>query len=220
MEERSPREKIVLVAGAVFFTLTYLVLFKSPLAADMKIQELVFSLRQDWLTAILVPFSFTGNWEIIVPICLVLLLCKKTRHTFGDPLSVSALLSTGVYLLTKSIIRRPRPDMLVQLTYASGFSFPSGHTQTSFVFAFMLVFLLNKYRKDDPLLKLWTFLIELWTFLIAFSRMYLGVHWPTDIIGGWCIALILICILKPILIDSDALKESKLVKKVFSLGKK
>ncbi len=111
---------------------------------------------------------------------ILLALNSKTR-TVGIAAIAALALSTFISnVILKNAVMRPRPfevlpQLLPLITSASGYSFPSGHTTAAFASAFTYYRLLPKWF-GIPALLLAT--------LIAFSRLYLGVHYPGDIIGG------------------------------------
>ena len=108
----------------------------------------------------------------------VLLWCVD----FQLGIRVGLLFLVSVYFnsLLKIVFQQPRPlDLLpsVQLSYAEGFGFPSGHAQSSALVWFSIAFWIRK--------RIFWIIAFLITFLVGFSRIYLGVHFPHDVAGGW-----------------------------------
>lgn len=131
---------------------------------------------------VLMPFitSFGNGGVIWIVLTVILLLIPKTRKT--GLILAAALILDGILcnLLLKNLVRRIRPcdindAIRLLIPYPSDYSFPSGHTAVSFAAASALYFAGEKY--------LWKAALVLAAF-IAFSRMYLYVHYPTDILGG------------------------------------
>ena len=131
---------------------------------------------------VLMPFitSFGNGGVIWIVLTVILLLIPKTRKTgliLGAALILDGILCN---LLLKNLMRRIRPcdindAVRLLIPYPSDYSFPSGHTAVSFAAASALYFAGEKY--------LWKAALVLAAF-IAFSRMYLYVHYPSDILGG------------------------------------
>ncbi|WP_405885063.1 phosphatase PAP2 family protein [Streptomyces sp. NBC_01136] len=86
-----------------------------------------------------------------------------------------------------SLVARPRPATAEWATHASGWSFPSGHTTTSAITGGLLVLavLARAPRGGRPLAAL----IGCWAVLVGLTRVYLGVHWFSDVLGGWLFSL-------------------------------
>ena len=147
---------------------------------ELQILHMIQGWHHDWLSQIMIFFSTIGNagacW---IALCVVLLLIPRTRKcglTMGIAMLVTVLLGNEVI---KKVVARPRPcavdtsvDLLIP--YPSQYSFPSGHTSNSFTAA---VSILLYYRKPG-------IIALVVASIIAFSRMYLFVHYPTDILGG------------------------------------
>lgn len=124
---------------------------------------------------------------IIFIIFTGLILAKFKKYYY---LAALLLAFGGGELLSKILkitIRRARPEILSHITYADGFSFPSGHAFSAIVFFGFLAYLLaQKFQNKNAKLSIWLF-FSLLILAIGFSRVYLGVHWPTDILGSFVI---------------------------------
>ena len=105
--------------------------------------------------------------------------------------------TAGLNVILKHIIQRKRPN-INRLIPEKGYSFPSGHSMMSMAFYGMLIFLIFKYVKNTTLK--WTLIVILTILLstIGITRIYLGVHYPSDVIGGFVVSLTYLFILTEI----------------------
>ena len=87
--------------------------------------------------------------------------------------------------LLKDIFQRPRPAIVPHIAYAANTSFPSGHSMMSAVTYLTLGALLARSQERKRLKAYFLLLAALLTFMVGVSRVYLGVHWPTDVLAGW-----------------------------------
>jgi len=157
-----------------------------------------FNIKNDFLD-IIVPFvTSLGNGGFIwILLTIVLLSVKKTRKT-GCYMVISLLLSLIVCNLTlKPVIARPRPfeihkDILLLIKTPSDFSFPSGHTSSSFAAATaFLMGNINTYNGKKYLSnKKWVFALLFLATLIALSRLYLYVHFPSDVFAALLLGIL------------------------------
>ena len=207
---------------ALFGLITFSVIQELPwvISFDQSIQQFAFSLRYDALTAIVNPLTYSGNWQGVTVICALLLIIPKTRKWFGLPLTGSALLSIGCYQPLKYQIERIRPDAALHLVEQDGFSYPSGHTLTSLLVWGTLILLLLHYHRTayrssltsyqlgpaarfrgsvlhrpspgDGLTVVLCVFFAVYLTIMGLSRIYVGVHWPTDVLGSWCLGLALL----------------------------
>lgn len=121
-------------------------------------------------------------WIVAAVLCLIF---KKTRKA-GMCMAIALILVLLISNLTlKPLIARPRPFILREeieliISAPSGFSFPSGHTASSFAAATGLFI----YHKRLGIAAL------IWAFLIAFSRLYMYVHYPTDVMAGMLVGIL------------------------------
>ena len=90
-----------------------------------------------------------------------------------------------VSTVLKDIFQRPRPDLVPYGAYVSTSSFPSGHAMLSAVTYLTLGALLARSQRRKSLKAYWMSLAGLMTFAVGVSRIYLGVHWPSDVLAGW-----------------------------------
>lgn len=139
----------------------------------------------EWLIGPMNIFTFTGNPEFYLLILPAIYWCWDTR--LGLRIGVILLLGLASNLLIKAAIHDPRPywiDTRVRLLTGpeSTFGIPSGHSQNAVAIWGMLAVYLTKGWA-------WAAAVAL-IFLIGFSRMYLGVHFPTDVFAGWALGII------------------------------
>jgi undecaprenyl-diphosphatase len=97
--------------------------------------------------------------------------------------SVGSGLIAGTVL--KDLFHRPRPDLVPHAAYVSTASFPSGHSMMSALTYLTLGALLARSQERRRLKAFFLLLAALLTLMVGISRVYLGVHWPTDVLAGW-----------------------------------
>jgi undecaprenyl-diphosphatase len=87
--------------------------------------------------------------------------------------------------LLKDLFQRPRPEIVPHLAYASSTSFPSGHSMMSAVTYLTLGAILARSHDRRAVKAFFLLVAALICFLVGVTRVYLGVHWPTDVLAGW-----------------------------------
>lgn len=157
-----------------------------PSPFDLSVQQWFFSLRGDGLNAIVSALTHCGDTVTIIALCILLLLLPN-RLKFGVPVSISALGGVAIYKPMKHIFMRARPDEVFHLVEQGGYSFPSGHSVTSVVVYGLLIYLIRKRCKNQTVKNILTVLCAALMIIIGPSRIYVGVHWPTDVLCGWLI---------------------------------
>ncbi len=221
MDRKFDKKRIIKIAVSVvaFAVIAWLMMTGRMEGFDRAVQDFFFSLRRDWLTTIVVPFSYSGNWPLPAVICAVLVFVRKTRFSFGIPMSVTCLTCVGIYQALKYSFMRPRPDVSVHLLVQDGYSFPSGHSLTSLVAWTMLILLFAYYYKTNGAsLPIWrktprpaeayirsngkrklvNALLIAYIVLMGLSRIYVGVHWPSDVLGSWILGIAVIEIMQAV----------------------
>ena len=121
---------------------------------------------------------------LVVPACLLLLAWGKS--TYAALVAGSMTLVWGFESLAKAVVHRARPPLSGALVQLPGnFSFPSGHAVISLVLCGTLAFLVLKSVRSKVLQAVLVAVAVVVVLLVGFSRIYLGVHWTTDVIGSW-----------------------------------
>lgn len=199
----------------IFVILLIAVMTGSAYSFDDPVREFIYSLRNDTLTVIMKIITYMGNWQTVTLLCIVLLAIKKTRCTYGIPVAAGAIFVTVLNKIIKSIVARLRPDVSLHLIVQDGMSFPSGHSITSMFVYGMLIYLLYAGLKDCFLEQknshsyvvriILMVILAIPMIFVGVSRVYLGVHYPTDVLAGWCLAGVVIVGMAMII---DALKKS------------
>ena len=140
----------------------------------------------DFLTKYMIMISFIGSWISIVGIIFVLTIFtwrKKIRSDICLKISVSTVVSAILNESLKFVFNRVRPDV-IHLTEAHGLGFPSGHSMNGMVFFGMIALILISELKTHWKY-LYASLLGLLILNIGVSRIYLGVHYPSDVVGGF-----------------------------------
>jgi undecaprenyl-diphosphatase len=159
-------------------------------STDAHIANWIHTHSSPWLNDVMALVTKFGNAEILAPVAILTaaLLWRFRRQSDGWFVLGSVATVSLVNVGLKQIFQRQRPDLWPSVITESGFSFPSGHAMATSAFVFALVFLAWNTRWRIPAVVAAAIIIP----LIGFSRVYLGVHYPADVVGGWLISLALV----------------------------
>lgn len=142
-----------------------------------------------WLAEMMRDITALGGFTVLglvtFSVAGFLLLTRKQHAAWTVVLAVTSgtLVSTGL----KWMFARPRPDLVPHATMVYTQSFPSGHAMLSAVVYLTLGALLAR-TQAEPKVKVYLLLLAMaLTLTVGISRVYLGVHWPTDVIAGWAV---------------------------------
>jgi undecaprenyl-diphosphatase len=183
-------------AGFAFFIfISYFIITRDALVFDSVICEYLYGLRNETLNILFTVITYLGNWQTLILLCCLFLLIPRTRISFGIPVSAAAVLASLIQRALKVSFHRARPDLALHLVNQGGYSFPSGHSFTVLIFYGMILFLCRRNIQSKTTANLITVLLSCLIPLIGFSRIYLGVHYPTDVLGGWSLGLCVLMIL-------------------------
>ena len=162
-----------------------------PLFTDEDLLSWSVAHRPDMAVAVARGVTATGTG--IVPYALVVLAGLLTGRTVRRRLLAAALATAclaagqGLRYGVMTLIARPRPLRADWAGHASGWSFPSGHTTTATITAGLVILAIG-VRSPHGRTAL-CLAVGCWGALVGLTRVYLGVHWFTDVLGGWLFAV-------------------------------
>ena len=159
------------------------------LTLDMVVYRLVIlNLRSEPVTAIMKVITNLSSAYVLIAITIGILLFVKNKKV-GLCVASNLVITTLLNQLLKYIIQRPRPDGY-RLIAESGYSFPSGHSMVSMAFYGLIIYLIWKMVKNKKIKYISCGILGLLIPMIGFSRIYLGVHYASDVIGGFAISIV------------------------------
>lgn len=170
--------------------------FDNFLNFDLSIFQWIQSIQNSVLDMFFKYYTTLGEAGILfIVIAIALLITKKYRKVGFAMMAALAIMVVGNNLILKNIFARPRPFNLDPESYAwwfksyvfpeivsrpDSYSFPSGHTSSAFAAAFAAMFYNRK----------WGSLVMVLAFLMGFSRIYVEVHYPSDVIAGFFVGIV------------------------------
>ncbi|GHU59496.1 phosphatase PAP2 family protein [Clostridia bacterium] len=160
-------------------------------ALNHSLAEAVQALEAPALTAFMIAVTTIGEWFVYAPAALLLLIIPKTRRKIGLPVMLTLAASATLNVTLKMLFAIPRPDAH-RLIVETGYGFPSGHAMNSTAFVGICVFLFIRGSHKYGHKVFIVCLSVLFLILMGLSRVYLGVHNPTDILGGYLAGLIIL----------------------------
>lgn len=144
-----------------------------------------------WLEETAVELTALGGYPIIILLTLIVAGYLGIVARRGAALYVIGSVAGGsaISATLKQFFERPRPDLVEQLDVIHTASFPSGHAMVGAVTYLTLGALLIRYAKTPAETVYVTFVAGFIAALVGFTRVYLGVHWPSDVLAGWALGL-------------------------------
>lgn len=186
------KKQVVLLSIFIilFLILAFLVTTEQTTSFDNWFYQVSVQGMNPVLTEILIFITHLGDTTMIISIALVLLLISRTRKRYGVSVAITTLFATLTNTWLKLIFMRERPDIL-RLIDIGNYSFPSGHAMVNAALYGTLILLVYQNVKNKTLKYSLLSLFTLVIFLIGFSRVYLGVHYITDVLGGWILGFVI-----------------------------
>jgi undecaprenyl-diphosphatase len=183
----------------VFLKLSSAVMEGETLAFD---REIVLAFRKaddpsrpigpPWMASAMMDLTALGGPTVIglAVVGIIGFMVLQTRYWTAFFIFLTAASGEVVSYVLKGLFFRPRPDVVPHLREAFSTSFPSGHAMQSAIIYLTLGAMLMRVA-ERRLTKIYCFTAAaVLTFLVGLSRIYLGVHYPTDVLAGWIVGLI------------------------------
>ena len=175
---------IVALAGV---WLAMLLLGRGPL--DKNIYEALYAGHRPALVVVARTFTFLGEPTVLIAAGLLFAgwLWRDGRGRFGLALLLVIMIGRGLSEVQKYWIARARPDFEPHLVVVKTSSFPSGHATSSMIFYLTVAVALTAGTRRQWPAAAAAVLLSL---CVGLSRVMLGVHWPSDVVGGWSFGLL------------------------------
>lgn len=190
----------VYVTGVVLLAVVCLLVARNAAPGfDHPIQYAIHSLTSPVATFLAKLATELGSTMIIAGATLAIGAWLAYQHRYRAAVFLAGSVGGAVVLnqILKHLFERSRPELWTPLVSETGFSFPSGHTMASSALALAVIGLLWSTRWRTPAIVTGI----CYMLAVGLSRVYLGVHYPTDILGGWLVSglwiLTLYLIIKP-----------------------
>ena len=187
---------LILFFATVCYMLYYIsdeIVLKNEATFDAKVFAFLDFKNQPELRPIMLFFTFFGSSNFLLPAYILLgafYFFKRENKQRSLNIAAIGLTSAGLLFGLKFIFRRARPEEQM-LKNIAGYSYPSGHSFSSFTFCGLLIFLIWMSDKISKPVK-WMLSILLFVFasMVALSRVYFHVHYPTDVIAGFLLSIV------------------------------
>lgn len=201
------RAIIALVAALVFLVLLGEVAEGELMRLDaMAYQVFVEGLRSDALTPVMEGFTSLAS-VVVLAVMAAAIAALAPGKAPGWCASINLACVVALNALLKLIVQRPRPEGF-RLVEETGYSFPSGHSMVAMAFFGLLIWMIWRYHRRDVMRTIWCIAFGLVIVMVGVSRIYLGVHYASDVIAGFCVSLVWLAfytrVVAPVLMAVDA----------------
>lgn len=171
----------------VFIILSILVLTKKDIYLDSFVYNFISKHISNNLTFVVKNLTHISSAIIVILITIIVLIFFKNKK-YGVYMGLNLILITFFQIVLKNIFTRNRP-IDINLIEESGYSFPSGHSLTAMAFYGFIIYLIYSSKLPKRSKNIYISLFSILIFIVGISRIYLGVHFFTDVIGAFSFSL-------------------------------
>lgn len=178
---------LVIICLTIFFLILEDVLDKEIEQLDNMIYTWLSNIIKEPITTFAKIITTMGAGYVIIPVCIISVICfwKKKEAKYIVVNLITIFFSNQ---LLKRIVERPRPEGF-RIVEELGYSFPSGHSMVSMAFYGLFIYFIYKKVKNKYIKWTSIILLALLIILIGLSRIYLGVHYASDVLAGFLLAV-------------------------------
>jgi membrane-associated phospholipid phosphatase len=182
---------------------------------DLNLLNRIQDLRTPFLDKFMLLATYLGNWQavLVVSIIIILIFVIFKKWKFIVALTTSSIFGEIFVYAVKNIIKRQGPPLRYLIFLKKDFSFPSGHSFISIAFYGLIFYFIFNFAKNRIVKILIIFIGCSLVILISFSRIYLGVHWPSDVFASLVSGIVMITIIITFLEIDDKFGLIKTAKK-------
>ena len=198
---------VALVAALVFLVLLGEVAEGELMRLDaLAYQTIVEGLRSDALTPVMEGFTSLAS-VVVLAVMAAAIAALAPGKAPGWCVSINLACVVILNALLKIIVQRPRPEGF-RLIEEAGYSFPSGHSMVAMAFFGLLIWMIWRHHRHDAMRVVWCVVFGLVIVMVGVSRIYLGIHYASDVIAGFCVSLVWLAfytrVVAPALVAADA----------------
>lgn len=151
------------------------------ISVDQLLLDIFLGMRVDTLTPAIIAFTLITGPTLMWIYSLVLGLVMRSAF---PPVAVGV--ANLISHFSKKFLGRPRPDPMNHLVEETNHSLPSGHSVGAAAFAMVITLLVHRW---------WVGLVWIFAILVGLSRLYVGVHWPSDLLVGWVLGVLTVFVI-------------------------
>jgi undecaprenyl-diphosphatase len=162
-----------------------------PVGPDLALHHWFVHHRTSSITTIAKALTYSAQTAAYVVAAVAGIVATAIRRPWWMRALAALAVLVAAQLIRSTLVNaigRPRPPLVDHAVVAAGYSLPSGHTTTTAVAAGLLVIGVTRSARHRTICVVTSILAIVWAVAVAFTRIYLGVHWPSDVLAGWLLA--------------------------------
>lgn len=161
---------------------------------DRTVELAVHGIDTPFLDVVMRAFTFMGSAFAVLPLALAVVVWAVRRKETRAALAfvVVVVMTEALNVMLKHTFERPRPTLFQEIETLHSYSFPSGHAMAAFAIYGMMGVVVARLLSSKALRRALVVVLPLFILMIGISRIYLGVHWPSDVLAGFAAGAFLV----------------------------